>query len=582
MKDLLRLLGLLKPYSGWMLAGMLISLLALLANIVLMAVSGWFISSMALAGIAGVSMNYFTPAAIIRAAAIVRTAGRYAERLVTHEATFRLLAALRVWFYHRLEPLVPAALEGYRSGDLFSRIQADIDSLNDFYLRILVPVVVAIAAIFMVTLFASRYDSAIAWALFSMLLIAGIVLPVLVAKAGHKPGFKQVRKKSELRTAVVDGVQGIGELIVSGAATEQERLIALTSSQLITTQKYLAKLAALSMACMTFFAGGTLWLIIVLAIPLVQEQVIKPADLAMLALFSLAAFEAVIPLPESFRMLGQIQAAARRLFDLVDRNPLIEEPSQPAGQPESFIWKLDAVSLQYETASQRALDNISLDIHPAKKIAIVGPTGAGKSSLFQLLLKHRLPAQGSITLSGKPSTDYSSEDLHRWISVVPQQAYIFNASLKANLQLAYPQATEDDIQHVLQIAQLSDFVATQKEGLNSWAGETGIKLSGGQVKRLAIARALLKENYQLLLMDEPTEGLDSRMARLVLDNIIRDLGNRSLLMITHQLTGLEAFDEILFMEKGKIIERGTYQVLLARKARFYELLTQSLLFAKDT
>ncbi len=580
MKDLIRLLGLLRPYSGWMLAGILISLLALLANIVLMAVSGWFISAMALAGIAGVSMNYFTPAAIIRAAAIVRTAGRYAERLVTHEATFRLLTELRVWFYHQLEPLVPAALEAYRSGDLFSRIQADIDSLNDFYLRILVPLLVAIATICIVTLFASRYDSTLAWTLFSLLFFAGMVLPVLIAKAGHKPGVKQIRKKSELRTAVVDGVQGVGELIVSGAGIAQERLIAQTSAQLIGTQRHLAKLASLSMACMIFFAGGTLWLVIILAIPLLREQVIKPAELSMLALFALAAFEAVIPLPESFRMLGHIQAAARRLFVLVDRKPLIEEPLQPADQPESFIWKFQAVSLQYQTASQPTLENISLDIHPAKKVAIVGPTGAGKSTLLQLLLKHRLPDQGSITLSAKPLTDYSSADLHRWISVVPQQPYIFNDTLKANLQLANPQATEDDIQRVLQIAQLSDFVATQKDGLNSWAGETGIKLSGGQMKRLAIARALLKEDYQLLLMDEPTEGLDSQLAKQVLDNIFRTLGKRSLLMITHQLSGLETFDEILFMEKGKIIERGTYQELLARKARFYELLTQALIFTK--
>ena len=199
MKDLIRLLGLLKPYSGWMLAGILISLLSLLANIVLMAVSGWFITAMALAGIAGVSMNYFSPAAIIRAAAIIRTAGRYAERLITHEATFRLLAAIRVWFYSKLEPLVPAVLEGYRSGDLFSRIQADIDSLNEFYLRILVPMAVAIAAIIMVTLFASRYDSALAWALFTLLSIAGIVLPVLVATAGRKPGTRQIKKKSEFK-----------------------------------------------------------------------------------------------------------------------------------------------------------------------------------------------------------------------------------------------------------------------------------------------------------------------------------------------------------------------------------------------
>lgn len=562
MKPIIRLLVLLLPYSGWMLGGIFISLLALLANISLMAISGWFIASMAIAGLAGVSMNYFSPAAMIRAAAILRTAGRYAERLITHEATFRLLTSVRVWFYRQLEPLVPGVIANYRSGDLFSRIQSDIDSLNDFYIRIVVPVVVALFTIVILFLIVSLYHIQLAIILGGMLLLAAVFFPVVVAWLGYVPGSRHVQQKAALRIATIDGVQGLAELMVLGAVPEQEQQVKNCSDQVIATQRRLSAINGISTAVMTFLPGMTMVIILIVAIPLAVTSEpglaeLQLAEIAMLALLSLAAFESAIPLTEAFRLLGQVKTAASRLFELVDQKPSISEPEQKQGRPELFNWQFKSVDFLYEYSNQTVLKDINLSIEPGKKIAIVGPTGAGKSTILQLLLKHQLATAGQVLLAGKSIEHFSSQDLYEWISVVPQQIYLFNTTIEDNLKVARHEANEPEIQKTLEIACLDEFVATQPKGLKTQVGESGVKLSGGQIKRLAIARALLKD-HQLLLMDEPTENLDGKTAKKVMENIFSDNNTRSIVVITHQFANLKAFDEIIYLDEGKVLHRGSY------------------------
>lgn len=569
MRDLWRLVKLLRPHTLWMLLGVLVSLLAVLANIGLMAVSGWFIASMALAGAAGVSMNYFSPAALIRAAAIVRTAGRYAERLLTHEATFRLLAELRLWFYLRLEPLVPQIIEAHRSGDLFSRIQADIDSLNDFYIRILVPLLVAMVAVVIVVWVASGYALLIGLVLLAMLLLAGLVMPLMTARAGRLPGEQLVKQQSALRIQAIDHLQGYAELLVSGAVQAHRQALLQASQEVIGQQRSLSRLAGLANASMLLLAGLAMWLVVVLAIPRLHAGLLQPADLAMLALFSVAAFEAVLPLPEAFRLLGQVRFAAGRLFSLVDSQPAVAEPQTPAAAPAEFRWQLDQVSFRYPGMQQALLQDISLQLLPGKRIAIVGPTGSGKSTLLQLLLKHRLADAGRVMLDGRELQAYAREDLYQWIACVPQSAFLFNATIRDNLLLGDPLADDAAIDKVLEMTQLKPLLAQQREGLETWIGETGTRLSGGQARRLAIARALLKP-HQLLLLDEPTEGLDTQTANALLMALLDGLGNRSLLMITHRLTGLEAFDEILFLENGQLVERGSAAELFELRGRYFQ------------
>jgi ATP-binding cassette subfamily C protein CydC len=565
MKDLMRLLGLFWPYRYWLLAGVALALLTLAANIALMAMSGWFIASMALAGIAGISMNYFTPAAVIRGAAIVRTAGRYAERLVTHEATFRMVASLRVWFFRQLEPLAPSALGDLHSGDLLSRIRADIDSLDQFYLRVLVPVLVALIAVVLIGLVAARYDATISVALVMLLLIAGIALPWLMARLGQAPGKEIVNQAAQMRTQLVENVQGMAEL-TSYQALEQYRDKVRDSGEAWgRAQSKMGRVAALAQSGLMLLSSLGLLLVLLLAIPLLERGGIEPAQLVMLALFTLATFEAVMPLPEAFRVLGQVRTAAQRIFEIADREPLVTEPAFPASIPSHFDIHIDfdSVSFGYDP-EKPVLHNISFSLPQGRRLGIVGPSGAGKSSLIQLLLHYRDPLVGKVALGGRDIASFQQEQLQQWIAVVPQKVFLFNASIRNNLLLAKPDASEAELDRVCRIAQINDFIAAQPDGYDTWVGETGVRVSGGQARRIAIARALLLD-FQCLVLDEPGEGLDPQTERDLLASLETALDGRSLILITHSLVGLNRVDQIIVLDQGRCVESGSYASLIRQQ-----------------
>lgn len=571
MKNIWRLLVLFKPYSGWVLLGIFLSLITLISNIALMAISGWFIASMAIAGAAGVSMNYFSPAAMIRGTAIFRTAGRYAERLVTHEATFRLLSALRVWFYNHLEPLVPAVLEDYRSADLFSRIRADIDMLDNFYIRIIVPVSVAFIAVFIICTVMLNYDLKLALTLLLMLSTAGIVLPFIIARLGQGPGEIVVEQSKLLRTAVIDGVQGMAELTVCGALQQSARQVQLSGQKWIQAQKNMGLVSGLSQSGLLLLANLSVWFVMLLAIPMVAESTIEPAELAMLALFTLASFEAVMPLPEAFRLLGQVKTSAARLFEIVDQQTTVFDPLHKIDKPKTFDLQFNAINFRYKSSDSAVLTDLSLQLKSGKKVAVVGPTGSGKSSLIQLMLRYRQPESGTITLSGQDLSSYSSEQCHDMIAVVPQHTYLFNSSIRENLLIANPSATQQQLEQACEKAQIHDFILSQPEGYDTWVGETGVKISGGQARRLSVARALLRD-FELLILDEPGEGLDAKTEHELIQTLVKNLGSKGLLLITHSQTGLALMDEVIVLEKGSCTARGSYQSLLADRGYLTQML----------
>lgn len=548
MNDLLRLLRLFKPYWNWAALGMGLSFITLLANVGLMAVSGWFITAMAMAGVAGVSMNYFTPAALIRLAAIVRTAGRYGERLVTHEATFRMLAELRVWFYERIEPLAPAVLEQYRSGDVLSRIRADIDTLNNVYLRLLVPVVVAALATLVFVVALLFYHPLLALLELSLLLVAGVLIPWLMNRLGHEAGQQSVETAAQLRSALVNDLQGMGELLVYGAADDHAAHVQQLSQTLAAQQQTLSRLNSVAQGALGLCANLAMWGMLVLAIPLVRDHTIAPPELAMLALFALASFEAVLPLPLAFQSLGETLAAARRIFSLADQAAAVSEPANPLLVPERLDFALRDVGFRYQLQGDAVLDGLTLDFPQGHKLAIVGVTGAGKSTLTSLLLRFREPSSGELLLGGQAISQYSGEALRQHIAVVPQQTHLFNSTLRENLLLAKRDATDAELESVCRTALIHDFITQQPQGYATWVGETGVRLSGGQAKRVAIARALLKP-ARLLILDEPTEGLDPETATQVMVNILAHVARngQSLLLITHRAHGLDAMDQVLHL-----------------------------------
>ena len=556
MRDLTRLLRLFTADRGWMLGGVALACLTVLANFGLMALSGWFLAAAALTGLAGFAaqnaFNFFSPAAGVRFFATVRVASRYVERLVTHDATFRLLAQLRVWFYTKLEPLAPAVLQGYRASDLLSRIVADIDTLNMFYLRVFVPFAVACGAGVAMVVFFGLFSWPAALALLAGLVLTGGALPWLTQWRGAAAGDEITRLHADLRAEMVDAVQGMGELLSYNAAPALQGRVAGLNARLIGRQAEMARVTGLGSAAAGLLANFTLLLVVVAVIPAVRAGQLSAPELPMLALGTMAAFEAVAPLPVAFQFLGQIRTAAARIFQIADQKPVIVPPPHPSPRPGSFDLDLRGVCLRYAGDAPWALKGLDLHISQGSHVAIMGATGAGKTSLINLLLRFHEYQAGSAKFGGVELRDFHAEDLAGYFSVVSQRSYLFHTTIRDNLLIAKGEAAEDELWHALDVAQLAGFVRELPLGLDTIVGEAGVRLSGGQARRVAIARAVLKDTPWLIL-DEPTEGLDTVTEQALLRELRPVMAGKTVLYITHRRAGLAAMDRVYTLTDGRIM-----------------------------
>ena len=549
MRDALRLLLLFRPYAGWMAAGVAVNVAVVLANVALLAVSGWFITAMGLAGLGVMTLNYFTPAAAIRGLAVLRTVGRYVERLVTHEATFRLIAGLRVWFYRHLELLAPARLQHYRGGDLLSRIRADIDSLDNLYLRVVAPTAAALVSSAALVWFMARFSGRIALLDAAALLAAGVALPLAAQRLGRGPGARAVAIRAGLRSTVADGVRGLGELEVCGAVTAHAAGVAAGGRALAGEGRRLARLGATSTALSGLAAQLALWGALVLAIPLVRSGGLSGPELAMVALFVLASFEAVAPLPLAFGALGETLAAARRIFEVVDAVPAVHDPVRPAPAPRRFDIRIRGLRMRYREDGPWTLDGVDFDVQQGRSIGIVGPSGAGKTSLLNVLLRFWDYQEGSVEIGGVALRALDGATVRNLCAVVAQDTHLFNASVRDNLLLARPDASTDDLRAALRDAGMLAEIEALPRGLDTPVGEAGTRFSGGQARRIAIARALLKD-APILVLDEPTEGLDAASERAVLLALDRLMVGRTTLLVTHRPHALRHVDAVLRLERG--------------------------------
>lgn len=548
-----RLLRLYRPHLGWLALGTLLALATLLANIGLLTLSGWFIAAMAAAGLSGTAINYFTPAAIIRGLAMVRTAGRYGERVVTHEATFRLIAQLRTWLYERIEPLAPAGLAELRSGDLLGRLQKDIDRLDAVYLRILMPIIIAVLAVLLTVTFINLYSGALALALLGLLLAGGLALPLWIWRRSRIQGPRQVELTGRLRTEAIDLVQGLAELQAYGADQRWVAQWRAAAHELIETQDRLRRPQSLAGPALGLLAHIAVLVTLLIAIPLLRSDGIAPPQLAMLALFALACFEAITPLPQAFGILAETAEAARRVFSIADRQPPAREPATPAPVPERGDLRFEHVALRYAPHLPPALEGIDFHLPENSLTLLTGPSGAGKTSVVNLVLRFLDPSEGQITFAGQDLRDFDSDHWRQRISVVSQDAQLVAGTLRDNLLLGRPDADQSALLAACQQARILDFVESLPDGLDTWIGETGVNVSGGQARRIAIARALLK-TAPLLLLDEPTEGLDRATEREVIEALRPLLQGRTVLLISHRPLPLGQPDEVLHLEEGHFKE----------------------------
>jgi len=530
-----------------------------LSNLSLLALSSWFITAMAVAGATGATLDYTTPAAAVRALALARAGGRYAERYVNHDTTLRILSTIRVWFFRRLEPLAPARLQEHRSGDLLGRIRSDVDTLDDFYVRGVVPSVAAVLAVLVLVPILARFDARLAVIDLAGLALGGLLFPLLLQKIARKPGRERVALASELRASVVEQAQGMAELIALGAVREQERRTSRLVEELDRRERRLALLQGIGEAGLLAASSLAVWAAALLLVPPTAAGLVPGPVMAMLVMLVLASFESVMPLPAVLQRAGELAAAARRLFHLIDAAPAVTGPERPAPPPASepaqpLALSISGLRFRYSTDSAWIFDGLSFDVPAGGRLGISGPSGAGKSTLVSLLLRFWDYGAGSIAI-GSPGVELrslSTDDAIRQFSIVPQSPFLFHASIRENLELALPEGKATDLEAMrdaLDAAQLSALVGSLPAGLETEVGERGREMSAGEVRRLAVARALLKE-APIYVLDEPTEGLDDRTADQLLAALDARLRGRTLVVISHRERDFGIVDRVVRLRRS--------------------------------
>ena len=569
MRELLPYLKLYKKHWFGLSLGMLLAFLTLAASIGLLTLSGWFLSAAAIAGltIARETFNYMLPGAFVRGFAMGRTAGRWGERVVSHNATFKLLTDLRIFFFSKLAPLIPGRVSNLRDADLLNRLVADIDAMDHVYLRLVSPMIVGTLGILGLTALVSWFDAELGMTLGAILFALLLTWPVLFYKLGKRNGSELTNNKAALRIATLDWLQGYSELTLFGAEQRYREAILYTQEKLLKNQFFNAHFSGLAQALLLLANGWTIVLMLWLAADGVGGNTPDPM-IALVAFATMASVELLMPIAGAFQHLGQTLTSARRLNDIILSEPDVQFPEHSDSHNQAFSIEYQSVSFSYPDTESEVLKKISLNIPPKHRIAVVGQTGSGKSTLLQLLNRYWDVQQGEIKIAGMPIQKWSESDLRQAISVVSQRVDILNGSLRDNLIMAKPQANDDELAQALTQVGLTKLL--NDTGLDTWLGDGGRQLSGGEKRRVGIARALL-HNAPILLLDEPTEGLDKQTEQQIMQLFEQHFVDKTVVFITHRLVDLDKMDSICLIEQGEIVEHGSHRELLEQQGRYYQL-----------
>ncbi|EKO3425825.1 cysteine/glutathione ABC transporter ATP-binding protein/permease CydC [Vibrio fluvialis] len=569
MRDLLPYLKLYKKHWFGLTLGMLLAFVTLCASIGLLTLSGWFLSAAAVAGltIARETFNYMLPGAFVRGFAMGRTAGRWGERVVSHNATFKLLTDLRIFFFEKLAPMIPGRVSNLRDADLLNRLVADIDAMDHVYLRLISPVTVGVLGIAALTTLLCWFDMALGLTLGSVLLVLLLVWPVMFYKLGKRNGAELTQHKAEMRVATLDWLQGYSELTIFGAESRYRDAIYAAQEKLLANQKVNASFTGLASALLLLANGWTLVLMLWLAADGVNGQAPDPM-IALVVFATMASVELLMPIAGAFQHLGQTLTSARRLNEIILSEPDVKFPSEETRHSGQFDISFENLTFNYSGGEQPALNDVSLTIPAGNKVAIVGQTGSGKSTLIQLLCRYWDAQQGDISIAGTRLQEWKESDLRAAISVVSQRVDILNGSLRDNLIMAKPTANDSELSAMLERVGLDKLL--EAPGLDAWLGDGGRQLSGGEKRRIGIARALLHDG-PILLLDEPTEGLDKQTEQQIMALFKSHFENKTVIFITHRLVELETMDAVCLIEQGEIVEHGSHQALLAQQGRYFQL-----------
>jgi ATP-binding cassette subfamily C protein CydCD len=498
-----------------------------------------------------------------RAFGIGRSALRYAERLVSHDAVLRSLGALRTAVYGRLERLAPAGLGAtFRRGDLLARMVADVDAMQDHYLRYRLPLAsTALAGV--LTVGVVTWLLPLAGLLLAVgLLLAGVLVPWLALRLSIRAEHAQAETRGRLTGEVVGLLDGAAELTVSGALPARLGALRALDAELTGMQRRSAAGLGLGTGLTTALTGLTAVACAAVGIAAVTAGHLHGVWLAVLLLTPLAAFEGVTGLTAAVQTRRRGLRSAARLAELAEAPEPVVEPADPAVLPaDPLPLRVRDLTVVHTGRTEPALRGVSLELTPGRRIAVVGPSGSGKTTLAHALLRFLDPASGTVTLAGTDTRTLAGDDVRRAVGLCAQDAHVFDSSLRENLRLARPDATDAELFDALASACLADFVRALPDGLDTMVGEHGAALSGGQRQRLALARALLAD-FPVLVLDEPAEHLDLPTADALTADLLTATRGRATVLITHRLAGLDAVDEILVLDAGRVAQRGTWDELV--------------------
>lgn len=547
---------------------LLLSALTVTSHIGLMATSSYLLARAALQP---PIMDLMITIVGVRFFGISRAVFRYFERLVSHDVTFRVLSRMRMIVYKGIEPLAPARLKELRSGDLLSRIVGDVEVQQNLFLRVLAPPLVAVLVLLGYGGFLAYFNQGFTMILAAFFLAAGVALPLLVRALGRGIGQMKIQAKARMYTFILDSLQGMPEMLAFGQTGAVFQRIQEAQSELSHSERRMAKVTGTANALMGMSSHLGMLAVLVLGIILVEGGQIDGVLLGMLALGVLSSFEAVATLPAGQQYLEENEAAGRRLKHLIDEGRNLEKEKgrldAPGLEPELAF---ENVRFRYEPDGPWVLDNISVKIPRGRRIGIVGQSGAGKSTLVNLLVRFWEPAAGEIRLGGVNIKELTPQVVRENMGIVSQKPYLFHATIKENLLLAKPEATDEELYEAARRARIHDFILSLPQGYDCLTGEEGMKLSGGQQQRLAIARVLLKD-APILILDEATSGLDPVTERELKEELFALAENRTLIVITHHLELVKDMDEILVLGKGRILEQGKHEELMRKEGQYRRL-----------
>lgn|SRR3990167_940892 len=532
---------------GWQLIlSIALSIILSISAIGLLALSGWFISASAFAGLnifLASNFNYFLPAATIRYLALMRIISRYFERVTSHDVTFKILTNLRVWFYQKLIPLSPAKLMQKHSSALLSSLVQNIDTLDHLYLRLISPVITAVFVIFFVNIFLFYFSKTICIVVLSSMIFILFLLTTTAAVSGKKMGDDILHFTSALRQKSVDYIQGLGDLLF--LINKTERFDALTQNQqhLALAQKKMIRLKGVILSLFSLFSGITIYFILKIGILAVLKNQLNVAELTMIILCAIAAFEQLILLPLAALSVGKTVRAATTILEITSQKPVVLFLNHPDLKINNYHLTISNLKFSYPNTNYDTLNNINLEIRENTKLGIAGPSGSGKTTILNLIARIWDPISGDILIGNNNLKHFSESDLRNQVAFATQKVHIFNDSVRNNLSLFQKNISDETLITILKAVELADYVLSLEYGLNTMMGEFGKHFSGGQIRRISIARALLK-NTPILLLDEPSTGLNDDLMFRIWQNCEAHFKNKTVIIATH--------DEKLLMQMHSV------------------------------